>query len=224
MRISKSVFLISFIFFLLSVEVNANVIRAAIDFGTAGPKLRIAEIDLENNKIVKLLHSQQFPVNFQTALARDKNNCITQEIMEEGLIAFKKAITVAHEYGVDGIVTVGASLFRIADNAQEFADYIQYHTNIHVHIIDQSTEALLAYQAAVGLIDADPKNVVVWDVGGGSTQFTGIDENGSLWMKNLNHGSGDFRDYVIENIQGHLKSDCLSPNPLSEQDCIKAVS
>ncbi len=43
---------------------NPIVVRAAIDVGTGGPKLRVGEVNLETGKIVKILHTEQFVAIF----------------------------------------------------------------------------------------------------------------------------------------------------------------
>ncbi len=70
-------------------------IRAAIDIGSKGPKLRIAQIDRLSCKIVKLLHSSQYPVIFQKELSAGSSKTLTPQMMKRGVEAVSEAIAVA---------------------------------------------------------------------------------------------------------------------------------
>lgn len=197
---------------------NTHVIRAAIDIGMGGPKLQIAEVDLET-KIVKMLHTQRYFVNFYDG---SKNNNLSSEIMTQGLEAFKKAICVAHSFKVDGITAIATASFRLASNGIEFANTIEEETGVKVHIVDQSLEGKLAFQAVLSKVDVDAANLVVWDIGGGSIQFTGLATDGSFLVDCGTEGSGAFNDYIIGCIQGHDLTERKTPNPMSISEIFQA--
>jgi hypothetical protein len=46
------------------------VIRAAIDIGMGGPKLHVAEVDPDSGRIVHMLYSQRYFVNFYESLSQ----------------------------------------------------------------------------------------------------------------------------------------------------------
>ena len=60
---------------------NDRVIRAAIDIGMGGLKLQVAEIDTKTNKIVKVLHTQRYFVNFYDSISKNANNHLSSEII-----------------------------------------------------------------------------------------------------------------------------------------------
>lgn len=199
-----------------------QVIRAAIDVGSGGPKLRVAEVDLTTNKIVKILHIRQYPVIFQESLAQSDQRMLSSEIMLQGLKAIQDAIVVAKSLGADGIVVIGASVFRNAVNGDQFAHDIQSKTGLPVHLLDQDAEGKLAFQAALAHMNIDTENLIVWDIGGGSTQFIGTLADDSYFIDGSNEGSGSFRDYIIESIQHRNVKEERTPNPLSSVQAILA--
>jgi hypothetical protein len=67
-----SLFLLSFIHFLEAQ--NHTVIRAAIDIGMGGPKLQIAEVDIQTQKIVKPLFTERYFVNFYEGISKSADN------------------------------------------------------------------------------------------------------------------------------------------------------
>lgn len=197
------------------------VIRAAIDIGSGGPKLRIAEIDLTTNKIVKILHKKQYPVIFQNSLSKSSDRTLNAEIMLQGIQAIKDAIEVANAFNTAGIVMIGTSVFRNATNAEAFANAIYSEVGLKVHVLDQELEGKLAFQAALTNININRENLVVWDIGGGSTQLISMNERDYL-VYGINEGSGFFRDFIIESIQGRNIKEYRSPNPISQEQAILA--
>lgn len=212
------------LFFAISLPVISHstpVVRAAIDVGSGGPKLRVAEIDPTTNKILNILFIKQYPVIFQESLLRNDKK-LSSEIMVEGLNAIKNAMALAKSYGAEGVAVIGTSVFRNATNGQQFAEDIQREIGQKIHVLDQDLEAKLAFQAALTQIDTDPENLVVWDIGGGSTQFIGMALNGNFLIDGSNQGSGSFRDYIIESIQQRPIKDYRSPNPISSEQAVLA--
>ena len=70
------------------------------------------------------------------------------------------------------IAVVGTAWMRIARNAAEVVEAIHQRTGIKIEMISGEEEGRLAYlavQAGLGLGDG---SLVVFDTGGGSTQFT----------------------------------------------------
>lgn len=192
-------------------------IRAAIDIGSGGPKLRIAEIDSTTNKIIKLLQVKQYPVIFQESLSQGSDKTLSPTIIEQGIQAIKEAIFLAKSCDAEGIVMIGTSVFRNAVNGKQFANVIQRETHLPVHVLDQKLEGILAFQAALAQTNTSKEDLIVWDIGGGSTQFIGIN-NGSFLVYESSEGSGRFRDFIITSIQNKNIQEWKSPNPISQRE------
>ncbi len=203
---------------------NTHVVRAAIDIGSGGPKLRIAEVDLATNKIVKILQIKQYPVIFQEYLSQNSNKTLSPEIMHQGIGAIKDAVALANSFAVEGIAVIGTSVFRNAVNGEQFAQNIRMETGLQVHVLDQDLEGKLAFQAALAKTSVDNENLVVWDIGGGSTQFIEMTIKDSFRILGSDEGSGPFRDFIIESIQKRNLTAYRSPNPLSFEHAKKAES
>jgi exopolyphosphatase/guanosine-5'-triphosphate,3'-diphosphate pyrophosphatase len=169
---------------------NTNtVIRAAIDIGSGGPKLRIAEVDLTTNRIIKILHVEQYPVIFQESVSKGGDQTLDAEIMLQGILAIKEAIALAKSFKTEGLVMIGTSVFRNAANGQQFANVIYSEVGLPVHILDQELEAKLAFQAVLAKTSLNSEDLVVWDTGGGSTQFIGV-KDGLYLIDQSNERSG----------------------------------
>ena len=75
---------------------------------------------------------------------------------------------------------VATEACRMAANGSEFIRLITEETGLTLEIIDRESEAKLAVAGAAPLIDANAKHVLIFDIGGGSTElmWLDIDENG----------------------------------------------
>jgi exopolyphosphatase/guanosine-5'-triphosphate,3'-diphosphate pyrophosphatase len=70
------------------------------------------------------------------------------------------------------IAAVGTAAFRAASNREEVLDTIGSRTGVRIEVIDGEREQLLAYRAAVAGVGTGTGSLVVFDTGGGSSQFT----------------------------------------------------
>src|ERR1700722_2180174 len=74
----------------LPTDLSASTkIRAALDIGSGATKLRVAEVDLENNRIVKVLESKSFTTPYQEKLSKSSDGLFDEEVMKIGLNALK---------------------------------------------------------------------------------------------------------------------------------------
>lgn len=192
-------------------------IRAAIDIGSGGPKLQVAKVDLEKNKLETILLKKRYPVVLYSS-----EDLLSPNKMKKGLEAVKQAIEEAKCYGAKEITLLGASIFRNASNGHLFLDKIYHQTGLKVHVVDQFLEGVLAFHAVLSKGEIHPENLVVWDIGGGSTQMVRASSDGSFFVDKSNIGSGAFRDFIIESIQNKDVKNHKTPNPLSCEDAEKA--
>jgi len=193
-------------------------IRAAIDIGMGGPKLQVAEVDLATHKIVKMLHTQRYYVDFYQDVS--KSGELSPEVMAQGFQSFQEAVSTAKSWGAQEIVAIATASFRAASNGSAFAQEIERETGIAVHIVDQDLEGKLAFQAVLSKLDVPAEDVVVWDIGGGSVQFIRLDPDGIYLVDGLEPGVGAFKDFIVEKIQ---QRNSKSPNPMSAGDIAQAA-
>ena len=78
----------------------------------------------------------------------------------------------AREAGVAEIAAVGTAGLRIASNSATFLDAARERTGVEVEVISGEEESRLAYLAVTSALDLGDSTLVVFDSGGGSSQFT----------------------------------------------------
>ena len=72
----------------------------------------------------------------------------------------------------EAIAAVGTAGLRIASNSAAFVDAVRARSGIDVEVISGEEEARLAYLAAISGLGLGRGSLVVFDTGGGSSQFT----------------------------------------------------
>ena len=73
---------------------------------------------------------------------------------------------------VESIVAVGTAGLRIAANRDALIDAVQHVPGVEVEVIPGEEEARLAYLATAAELEIGDGSIVVFDTGGGSSQFT----------------------------------------------------
>jgi exopolyphosphatase/guanosine-5'-triphosphate,3'-diphosphate pyrophosphatase len=99
-------------------------------------------------------------------------NRIGDAALERAVAAIKGMVDEARAQGVLAIVAVGTAGLRIASNRDEIVAAIEQRAGVHVEVISGEDEARLAYLAAKSSLDLASGSLVVFDTGGGSSQFT----------------------------------------------------
>jgi exopolyphosphatase / guanosine-5'-triphosphate,3'-diphosphate pyrophosphatase len=201
-------------FLCFSLE-NESVVRAAIDIGSGATKLKVALVNLKTQKIEKVLVNESFPVQYQEELEKSLDGKFNETVMKTGLEALQKSKEIAQKQGANKVIAIATASFRQATNVQEFVERVKQETGIPIYIIDQNLEGILGFQATTAQFKADPKDVVVWDIGGGSFQFTALDEAGELIVYRGTDASIPFKNHVIKNIKKEDPNLITTPNPLN---------
>lgn len=207
-------------------SINADIERrAAIDIGSGGTKVAIADVDTETNQIIEVIFDTSFPVPYQASLDKSVDGTFDVETKEQGLNTFKEIKEIADQYQVQKIVAIATSAFRKSNNSKEFVSEIAKQTQIHVQIIPQREEGEIAFFSALASGEFNREEAVVWDIGTGSLQITTMNTNKDLTVYMGEHmGSVAFKNYIVDAIQENDIEDVNSPNPMTEKDLKAADS
>jgi exopolyphosphatase / guanosine-5'-triphosphate,3'-diphosphate pyrophosphatase len=141
---------------------------AVIDVGTNSVKFHIGERDGEGTWHAILDRAEI------TRLGEGlhERGEIGREAMERTVTAIQAMLDEAQRDGALAIAAVGTAGLRMARNGDDVLASIRERTGIDVEVISGEVEARLAYLAARAGLDLGEGSLVVFDTGGGSTQFT----------------------------------------------------
>ena len=161
--------------------VNTNYpsgLRATID----GKPARYAVIDIGTNSVKFNLGQRGDDGGWRTLTDRaevtrlgedlDKGDVIIDVALDRTADAIAGMVAEARAAGALAIVAVGTAGLRIADNGEEVVAAIKDRTGVPVEIISGPEESRLAYLAAMASLGLASETLVVFDSGGGSSQFT----------------------------------------------------
>jgi exopolyphosphatase / guanosine-5'-triphosphate,3'-diphosphate pyrophosphatase len=157
---------------------------AILDIGTNSIKFFLNSIeDGIATKIIDINNISRLGEGLQ------KTGKISDEAMKRNIEVLREFVGIAKENDVDEIVAVGTMCLRSAKNSKEFVDSVKDELDLKIEVIDGEEEARLSYLAVLSTIGDTDKNVVVFDTGGGSTEFIFGKGKELLNRKSLNIGA-----------------------------------
>jgi exopolyphosphatase / guanosine-5'-triphosphate,3'-diphosphate pyrophosphatase len=141
---------------------------AVIDVGTNSVKFHIGERDADGSWRTILDRAEV------TRLGEGLGDqgAIAAEPLERTVAAIAAMVEEARRHQVRAIAAVGTAGLRIARNREEVIAAIRARTGLTVEVISGEEESRLAYLAVRAGLGATEGSLVVFDTGGGSSQFT----------------------------------------------------
>lgn len=137
---------------------------AAIDLGTNSCRMVIADQDgkyVFNDAVSPRLGEGMYPAM-----------CFTPEAVERGIKAFYDFKQVMNGYDIVRYRAIATAACRMAKNASELLDGVYKEALIKIDVIDGFEEARLNLKGALEHVRGQSKYVVLYDLGGGSTEIT----------------------------------------------------
>lgn len=245
MKINLRVFSVAALLLLISCAQNspssgscASHLRALLDVGSGSTKLNLSEVSIcdSNVRVVRVLDDQS-SVDLPLEAGKDSRGALSPEVQTRGLAVIQslrdKAVataqTVAPKFKTIEFAAVGTQAFRTATNAQEFAARVQT-LGITLVALPQQREGEFGYLGVKQKGAPETckgREILVWDVGGGSMQLTTVDAKGTFQVQALKFGAEFFKMKLIHDLHlsNHIKS-CpslaLTPNPIGWKNSSRA--
>ena len=161
---------------------------AAIDIGTNSAKMTVADI-AESGALTVVSE-----VSEVTRLGEgvDASKRLNDSAMARTLDALARFAEQARKAGAEEVLGVGTSALRDAANGNDFLDEAKRRAGVDIEIITGNREAELAFAAVRSdstlTLPADA-SLLVFDIGGGSTELILGDSSGVGRHKSLNMGA-----------------------------------
>ncbi len=141
---------------------------AVIDAGTNSIKFHLAERDGEGRW--HAVSDRAEVTRLGEGLA--EQGVISDAALERAVDAIAGMVDEAMRQGVRAIIAVGTAGLRIAANGEAVVAAIAARTGVRIEVISGEEEGRLAYLAARAGLGLKGGSLVVFDTGGGSSQFT----------------------------------------------------
>ncbi len=154
---------------------------AAIDLGTNTARLLIGSVDHRGNIRPQLLirHIIRLGGGFSKASG------ISQHARARGIDAMQDFSKHLNRHRVTKVRAVATSAVRDAANGDEFVAEVFDKTGIRLDVIDGSEEASLTLRGVISGLDDRRGDFFVFDIGGGSTEYTLAEEDKLLLTMSL---------------------------------------
>ena len=110
-----------------------------------------------------------------------------QAAMDRAVEALKVCSDKLHARQVKRARLIATEACRSAENGAEFIQRVQEEAGLSLEIIDRKTEARLAVSGCGSLVERGTEGVVLFDIGGGSSEIALIDISRSRTPRLANH-------------------------------------
>jgi len=154
-----------------------------IDIGTNSMRLLIA--DYNNGKIE---NRKKYVNTTRIGQGVDKEGYISEEALQRNINALEEFANICKVEECQAIYCMGTSALRDSKNGNIFVDRAKQKTNINVEIISGNEESNLGFMGVLEGLDTD-EQILVIDIGGGSTEFILGDREGIKFAKSENVGA-----------------------------------
>jgi len=186
---------------------------AAIDIGSNSVLMYVAEYN-QDGRWKTLADRGESP---RLGEGLQATGLLKPEAMERTIEVLSRFVQVAKDYRVDSIVAVGTMCLREARNADAFLQRAQKECGLSVEVISGEEEARLAYLSAKHGLNLNDSRFVIFDIGGGSTEF--IFGRGERITRRLSLNLG-----AIGLTEKYLTSDTVTKEQLAELLSVIAAS
>src|SRR6185369_10937107 len=164
---------------------------AAIDLGTNTARLLIASREPYRQLLLKRVVTR-----LGGGFSRETG--LSPEAIERSLAALEEFSGELARHGVRRLRAVATSAVRDAVNGGLFCALVRERTGIELEVIDGAEEAALTLQGVRSVLDRDNGELAVFDVGGGSTEYTLAGEGEPVFSRSLPIG-------VVRLIEGKVQ-------------------
>ncbi|WP_286192767.1 Ppx/GppA phosphatase family protein [Stappia sp. BW2] len=105
----------------------------------------------------------------------DSNRLLSDAAMERAIDALAQCHRKLADRGVVRSRLIATEACRAAENGAAFIERVQAETGLALEVVNRETEARLAVAGCASLVDHDADGVILFDIGGGSSEIVWLD-------------------------------------------------
>jgi exopolyphosphatase/guanosine-5'-triphosphate,3'-diphosphate pyrophosphatase len=147
---------------------------AALDLGTNNCRLLIAAPREHGFRVV-----DAFSRIVRLGEGIGHSGRLNPQAMDRAIEALKICAAKIRDRQVSRARLIATEACRVAANGVEFVDRVRTETGLTIEIVSQETEARLAVAGCASLVDSHSHGVILFDIGGGSSELVWIDLAGT---------------------------------------------
>ncbi len=143
---------------------------AALDLGTNNCRLLVAEPAQYGFRVV-----DAFSRIVRLGEGLGHGNRLSEEAIERTLEALRVCRDKMAARDVRRVRLVATEACRLAENGPAFIQRVRSELRLELEVVDRRTEAYLAVTGCAALVDPKAQSVIIFDIGGGSTEIAWLD-------------------------------------------------
>ena len=155
------------------IQERPGTTYAALDLGTNNCRLLIARPTADGFRVVDA---------FSRIIRLGEGVAASRRISEAAITRAVEALLVCRDKmrarGVMRARLIATAACRAADNGMEFRSRVAQEAGLELEIIDSATEARLAATGCTELFDPAAAGVILFDIGGGSSELVRLNQSG----------------------------------------------
>jgi exopolyphosphatase/guanosine-5'-triphosphate,3'-diphosphate pyrophosphatase len=155
-------------------------VYAALDLGTNNCRLLIARPVPDGFRVI-----DAFSRIVRLGEGLSRTGRLAEPAMGRALEALTACRQKMQAHGVTRARLITTEACRSAANGHAFLDRVRRETGLRLEIVDRRTEAMLAVSGCASLMDPAATGVLIFDIGGGSTEVAWLEPGGDLGPKAL---------------------------------------
>jgi exopolyphosphatase / guanosine-5'-triphosphate,3'-diphosphate pyrophosphatase len=149
---------------------------AALDLGTNNCRLLVARPTADGFRVVDA---------FSRIIRLGEGIAASRRISEAAITRAVEALSICRDKmrarGVGRARLIATEACRAAENGEDFRSRIAEQAGLELEIIDSATEARLAATGCTELFDPAASGVILFDIGGGSSELVRLGRPGGGW-------------------------------------------
>lgn len=154
---------------------------AAIDFGTNTARLLIAERNADGSLLH--IHLEREIVRMGGGFTREYG--LSRDALDRGFSCLSRFAAIMREHDVNQLRAVATSAVRDAANGHAFVERVRQETGISLSIVNGTTEGALTLAGVLVGLDKKYNKILIFDIGGGSTEYTLAKEGQVEFIRSL---------------------------------------
>jgi len=182
---------------------------AAIDFGTNTARLLVAEL---RDGGFEHVHLEREIVRMGGGFSREEG--LSGDAQRRGLDCLQRFAGIMGSLDVSQVRAVATSAVRDAANGPAFVELVRCEAGIELMVIDGIREGELTLAGVLAGLDRREKELLVFDVGGGSTEYTLARDGRAEFVRSLPMG-------VVRLTEGKVTPEAVSEKIDRELDLLQ---
>ncbi|MBW1975093.1 MAG: hypothetical protein JRI45_05920 [Deltaproteobacteria bacterium] len=192
---------------------------AAIDLGSHTVRMLIVSV---KGGIVSPVKNERVVTGLAKEFAQEKRLSKTGKLATIETLKYYRRIM--HEQNVESYICGATGVLRKAADARDFLDEIFDKTGIVCTVLTEEDEALISFKGTTSMLYNSTDPVIVFDLGGSSTEFVLAEKERPVFLKSLFIGASTLTSMFLQKApappssvqQARTYIDTLLPNSLKE--------